>query len=120
MDNDPKPDPNCLFCKIVSGEVPASFVYRDDDVIVIDDIDPVAPQHRLVITTKHWPNAAWFAGSADPALVARFFNTGAQLGREQWEPGNRLVINSGPARGQTVDHVHMHVISGRQMNWPPG
>jgi len=120
MDRDPQPDPNCLFCKIVSGEVPASFVYRDDDVIVIDDINPVAPQHRLVITTKHWPNAAWFAGGADPAVVARFFSTGAQLGREQWEPGNRLVINTGPEGGQTVDHVHMHVISGRQMTWPPG
>ncbi|MDQ2991927.1 MAG: HIT domain-containing protein, partial [Candidatus Eremiobacteraeota bacterium] len=88
--------------------------------IVIDDIAPVAPQHRLVITTKHWPDAATFAGYADPAVVARFFSTGAQLGREQWARGNRLVINSGVAGGQTVDHMHMHVISGRQMNWPPG
>ena len=68
--------------KTFSGEIPASFVYRDADVIVIDDLHPVAPQHRLVITTKHWANAAEFAGFADPAVVARFFGTGAQLGRE--------------------------------------
>lgn len=120
MESDPRPDPDCLFCKIVAGEIPASVVYRDDDVLVIDDIQPVAPQHRLVMTTKHWPTAAAMAGYAPPAVVAKFFSTGAQLGREQWEAGNRLVINTGPEGGQTVGHVHMHVISGRQMDWPPG
>jgi len=60
------------------------------------------------------------AGYAPPEVVAKFFSTGAQLGREQWEPGSRLVVNSGEAGGQTVNHVHMHVISGRQMQWPPG
>jgi histidine triad (HIT) family protein len=120
VSDDPASDPNCIFCKIVSGEIPATFVYRDADVIVIEDVNSVAPQHRLVITTRHWTNAAEFAGFADPAVVARFFSTGAQLGREQREQGNRLVINSGAEGGQTVDHLHMHVISGRQMSWPPG
>ena len=114
-------DPNCLFCKIVAGEIEASaWVHRDDDLIVIKDIAPQAPFHLLVIPTNHYPDPARFAGEADPAVVAKVFSCAAQVGREQSANGFRIVVNQGTDGGQTVGHVHLHVLAGRQMNWPPG
>jgi len=113
-------DPDCIFCKIVSGDVPATFVHRDDDVIVITDITPQAPKHLLVFPAEHYPDPARFAGDADPALVAKVFSYAAQAGREQSANGFRLVVNQGVDGGQTVGHVHIHVLAGRKMNWPPG
>ncbi|MFN2527534.1 MAG: HIT domain-containing protein [Candidatus Baltobacteraceae bacterium] len=113
-------DPDCILCKIVAGEVPADFVHRDDDVIVIKDITPQAPEHLLVFPAGHYPDPAHFAGDADPALVAKVFSYAAQVGREQSANGFRLVVNQGVDGGQTVGHVHIHVLAGRRMNWPPG
>lgn len=114
-------DPNCLFCKIVAGEIEGvQWVHRDEDVVAIVDVSPQAPKHLLVITTEHYPDAATFAGSAPPSVIAKFFSIGAQLGREQSAAGFRLVVNQGVDGGQTVAHVHMHVLAGRHMNWPPG
>lgn len=111
---------NCLFCKIVAGEIPAHFVHRDDDIVVITDINPQAPHHLLVLTTKHFSNVSELAGFGSPDLMAKLFATAAQLGREQDADGFRLVVNTGPGAGQTVDHVHVHVLAGRPFTWPPG
>lgn len=117
----PQPVEDCIFCMMIAGKVEATqWVHRDDDVIVIKDIAPQAPKHLLVIPTLHYPNPASFFGEADPALVAKVFSTATQLGREQSDAGFRLVANQGVEGGQTVNHVHIHVLAGRQLNWPPG
>jgi histidine triad (HIT) family protein len=111
---------DCIFCKIVAGEIPAKEVLRDDDVLAIEDVNPVAPHHLLVLTTRHFANANELMDSGDAKLILKVFDTAAKLGREGSPGGFRLTVNSGVAGGQTVDHVHVHVIGGRQMTWPPG
>lgn len=113
-------DSDCLFCKIVRGEIPASVVRRDDDIVVIEDVNPQAPKHLLVMPVKHASNLPDFAASESPEVVAKFLRVVGQLGREHSTNGFRAVINTGPDGGQTVDHLHAHVLSGRQMHWPPG
>lgn len=111
---------DCIFCKIIAGEIPARFVHRDDDVVVIQDVNPQAPKHLLVMPVKHVPGLPEFVGFEPPDLVAKLFSVAGQLGREQSAAGFRAVINTGPEGGQTVDHLHIHVLAGRQMHWPPG
>lgn len=113
-------DPSCIFCKIVAGEIPAAFVHRDDDVVAITDVNPQAPKHLLVMPVKHVANYPEFVGFESPQLVAKLFTVAGQLGREQSAAGFRAVINTGPDGGQTVDHLHIHVLAGRGMHWPPG
>ncbi|HKU67670.1 MAG TPA: HIT domain-containing protein [Candidatus Baltobacteraceae bacterium] len=113
-------DSSCIFCKIIAGEIPGKFVHRDDEVVVIEDVNPQAPKHLLVMPVKHVPNLAAFVGFESPELIAKLFSVAGQLGREQSANGNRAVINTGPEGGQTVDHLHIHVLAGRQMHWPPG
>ena len=113
-------DSTCIFCKIAGGEIPAKFVHRDDDVVAIADVNPQAPQHVLVMPVRHVANLAEFAESAQPELVSKLFRVAARLGRELGENGSRAVINTGAEGGQTVDHLHVHVLAGRQMHWPPG
>jgi histidine triad (HIT) family protein len=112
-------DPNCLFCKIIRGEIAGKFVHRDDDVVVIEDVNPQAPKHLLVMPVKHVPNLPEF-GFESQELIAKVMSVAGQLGREQSESGFRAVINTGPDGGQTVDHLHVHVLAGRQFRWPPG
>jgi len=111
---------NCLFCKIVAGQIPAEAVHRDDDVIVIADVNPQAPKHLLVMPVKHFANLPELAGFGSQELLAKLFSVAAQVGREQDADGFRIVVNTGPAGGQTVDHIHIHVLAGRNMTWPPG
>lgn len=111
---------SCIFCKIIAGEIPAKFVHRDDDVVVIPDVNPQAPHHLLVMPVQHWPNLPELARSGPPELLGKLLGVAAQIGREQDERGFRIVANTGPAGGQTVDHVHIHVLAGRDMTWPPG
>jgi histidine triad (HIT) family protein len=113
-------DPNCLFCKIIRGEIPAKIVHRDDDIVAIEDVNPQAPKHLLVMPVKHVENLPQFVGFESPELIAKFLSVTGQLGREQSESGFRAVINTGPDGGQTVNHLHVHVLAGRQMHWPPG
>lgn len=113
-------DPNCLFCKIIRGEIPAKFVHRDDDVVAIQDVNPQAPEHLLVMPVKHVANLPQLAGFESPDLIAKVFTVAAELGRDRSETGFRAVINTGPDGGQTVDHMHVHVLAGRQFHWPPG
>lgn len=113
-------DSNCIFCKIVAGQIPAQVLYRGDGIIAIADVNPQAPTHLLVLPERHVPNVATLAEENDSALMARVFEAAARLGRERSGRGFRLVVNSGEEGGQTVDHLHVHVLAGRPMTWPPG
>lgn len=111
----------CLFCRIASGEIPSKPVYRDDGVLAIEDINPVAPVHLLVMPVGHHANVVDLAGAGVDSVVTKLVSVAAKLGRERGgNDGFRLVFNTGPFGGQTVDHVHIHVLAGRPMSWPPG
>jgi histidine triad (HIT) family protein len=111
---------NCIFCKIGRGEIPATVVDRDDDVIAIEDLIPQAPSHVLVMPVPHHGNVVEIARHA-PATLQRMMALASKLGAERGgDRGFRLVINTGDEGGQTVDHVHVHVLAGRPMRWPPG
>lgn len=113
-------DPSCIFCKIIAGEIPGTFVHRDDDVVVLEDVNPQAPKHLLVMPVKHVPNVTQFAANESPELVAKLLDVAGRVGAEQSASGFRAVVNTGPDGGQTVDHLHIHVLAGRPMHWPPG
>jgi histidine triad (HIT) family protein len=109
----------CIFCKIAAGEVPAKVVYRDDHVVAIEDLNPQAPTHLLVMPVEHFPSLVEASGNG--GLIAGLFSAAARLGREHGGSGGfRLVVNTGSDGGQTVGHVHVHVLAGRPMAWPPG
>lgn len=110
---------DCIFCKIARGEIPAKEVYRDDDVLAIEDVNPQAPVHLLVMPSQHHPNIAALSDRDDGKLVSRLFEVASRLGR-RYDEGFRLVINTGANGGQTVDHLHVHLLAGRAMTWPPG
>ncbi len=111
---------DCVFCKIGAGEIPAKIVYRDDDVIAIGDLNPQAPTHLLVMPIAHYATMVE-AASAGETLAGRLIAVATQLGHERGGArGFRLVVNTGPDGGQTVGHVHIHVLAGRHMTWPPG
>lgn len=113
-------DPDCLFCKIVAGEIPSDRVYEDDEVIAFRDINPRAPTHVLVIPRRHIPDARAL-GQADGPILARTFEVARQLADEAGlRDGYRIVTNVGPDAGQTVFHLHFHLLGGRSMTWPPG
>ena len=113
-------DANCPFCKIVAREIPAKEVLRDDHVVAFHDLNPQAPTHILVIPTRHADHLSDFVGQADGAEAARLLAAAAQIGREHGGDGYRVVMNEGPDGGQTVHHLHAHVLAGRRMTWPPG
>jgi len=113
-------DPDCLFCGIVAGEVPSDRVHEDDDVIAFRDIAPRAPTHVLVIPRRHIPDAHALTES-DGDLLAKLFTAVRQVAdAEGLENGYRVVTNIGPESGQTVFHLHLHLLGGRPMAWPPG
>ncbi len=111
---------DCLFCKIVAGSIPSKKVRDDDTLLAFHDIDPKAPTHILVIPKKHIASLAE-ANAGDAALLGRLLLATADIAREQGlSKGYRVVISTGPEAGQTVDHLHLHILGGRQMHWPPG
>lgn len=110
----------CLFCGIAAGDIPAEIVLRAGDVLAFRDINPQAPVHVLVIPVAHHADGGELA-AADPQLAGRLLQAAAQVAREQGlDDGYRVVLNTGPAAGQTVFHVHAHVLGGRTLSWPPG
>ena len=117
----PRRDPDCLFCKIVAGEIPATRVVEDELVVAIRDISPRAPTHVLVMPRDHIASAADLTDD-DAALVGRIFSTAAEIARSEGiaEGGYRVVTNIGAWGGQSVDHLHFHVMGGRTFSWPPG
>jgi histidine triad (HIT) family protein len=113
-------DPECLFCKIAAGDLPAEVVHQDDTVLAFRDLDPQAPTHVLVIPRSHYPNAAALA-AAEPGTAAHLFDAAGEIAAaEGLERGYRMVLNTGPDAHQTVFHVHLHLLGGRAMGWPPG
>lgn len=114
-------DPNCLFCRIARGEVPAEIVFDDDLVVAFRDINPKAPTHILLIPRQHMTSVADL-DEGDGPMLGRLFATAAQLARDAGiaDRGFRLFTNSGPGAGQSVDHLHFHLLGGRSMSWPPG
>ena len=109
----------CLFCRIASGEVPAKKLHEDDEVVAFWDISPQAPTHFLVIPKKHLSGPGAISAE-DEALIGKVVRIGAQLARENGAEHCRLVMNNGAEAGQTVFHLHLHVLGGRPMSWPPG
>jgi len=111
---------DCLFCKIIAGEIPATVVYRDERLLAIRDINPVAPTHVLLMPVRHVSSMAE-AEAGDSDLIGALHLAAAKIAQqENLSRGYRLVINTGPDGGQTVAHLHLHLIGGRAMHWPPG
>lgn len=108
----------CVFCKIVSGEIPASIIKSSDDYVAFRDLNPQAPTHILIIPKKHFST---LADVRNANLLGSLFQAGAEIAAElALENGFRLVVNTGPDGGQTVFHLHIHLLGGRRMHWPPG
>jgi histidine triad (HIT) family protein len=114
-------DPECLFCRIVAGEIPATVVREDEATVAFRDINPQAPTHVVVVPREHYADAGTMA-TADPALAGTVMAAAAEVAAGEGidADGYRLVFNTGAGAGQTVFHVHCHVLGGRTMTWPPG
>ena len=112
---------DCVFCKIIDGEIPSKIIYEDEDVIAFDDVDPQAPIHFLVIPKKHIKSLDELSES-DSSLIGKIFLTIKKIAREKGiaENGYRVVHNIGEDGGQSVAHMHFHVLGGRSLQWPPG
>lgn len=112
---------DCLFCRIARGELPAQVVHEGDDIIAFRDINPQAPTHILVIPRRHIASVNDLT-PGDAELVGRLYLVAGDLAGEEGirESGYRLVMNTGSAAGQTVDHIHLHLLGGRSLGWPPG
>jgi len=110
---------DCLFCKIIAGEIPSNKVYEDEQCFAFYDIAPQAPTHFLVIPKEHIPSVS-AVQVENSAVVAHIFEVIAKLAAEMGMESYRVVSNIGEQAGQTVFHLHFHVLSGRDMTWPPG
>ena len=114
-----EPQADCLFCKIVAGEVPATLVRETETTVAFRDINPQAPTHVLVIPKAHYQDAAALAAEA-PELAADVLRETREVAREEKLESYRTVFNTGAGAGQTVWHAHAHVLGGRGLHWPPG
>jgi histidine triad (HIT) family protein len=112
---------DCLFCKIIAGEIPSKKLYEDDEMLIFLDINPMAPVHFLVIPKKHISSLLELE-TADSNLLGRLFLKARELAKQQGceEKGGRFLINAKSDGGQTVDHLHIHFLGGRALTWPPG
>lgn len=111
---------NCLFCKIVNGDIPSSKVYEDDTVLAFNDVEPQAPKHILIIPKEHIKSAAEI-DETNSRYIAHIFEVAAKIAKEQgFDDGFRIVTNCGDCAGQSVKHLHFHMLSGRDFTWPPG
>ena len=113
-------DEDCLFCKIVSGDIPADVVHETDTTFAFRDLEPQAPTHVLVVPRSHHPDAAALADAEPGAASDLLSAAGAIAAQEGLGEGYRLVFNTGAQAHQTVFHAHLHVLGGRPMGWPPG
>jgi histidine triad (HIT) family protein len=112
---------DCLFCKIIAKEIPAKIIYEDENVLAFEDVNPQAPVHILFIPKKHISTTLDIQESEDP-LIGHLFRAAASIAKEKGvaERGFRLVMNTNPESGQSVYHIHLHLLGGRKMHWPPG
>lgn len=111
----------CIFCKIIRGEIPSKKVFEDDQLLVIEDVSPQAPLHLLLLPKKHVTNSLDMTADEDK-LVGYAFRKGGDIAREKGyaESGFRIVQNNGAGAGQSVFHIHFHLLAGRDLGWPPG
>lgn len=116
-----KTDENCLFCKIVKGDIPSTKVYEDEEVYAFRDIEPQAPQHIVIVPKEHIASANEIC-SENAAVVGAIFAAAAKIAAKEGfaEKGYRIVNNCGKDGGQTVGHLHFHLLAGRNLTWPPG
>lgn len=116
-----EPQADCLFCKIVAGDVPATVVRETETTVAFRDIHPQAPTHVLVIPRVHYPDAASLA-VAEPGIAADVLREAGEIAAQEKIDGTgyRVIFNTGAGAGQTVFHAHAHVLGGRGLNWPPG
>jgi len=114
-------DPDCIFCKIIEKKIQSKVIFEDDTVIAFEDVNPQAPIHTLVVPKKHIPEIHSIT-EADRELIGHLFLTATKIANEKEldTKGYRLVINNGAGAGQTVFHIHLHLLSGRGFHWPPG
>lgn len=112
---------DCMFCGIANGKIKANLIYHDDAVVAFKDIAPKAPTHVLIIPRKHIVSVSDIEDQDQP-LIGQIFQVAARLARDLGiaDSGYRVVVNSGPDAGQSVFHLHYHLLGGRQMSWPPG
>ena len=110
---------SCIFCKIVSGEIPSKFIYEGERVIAFEDLNPQAPIHILLVPKAHHENAAELS-EGDPAALVEIFKAAKQIANERALEGYRTLFNTGAAAGQSVFHAHLHLLGGRAFGWPPG
>jgi histidine triad (HIT) family protein len=113
-------DPSCVFCKIVRRDIPADEVLRDEYVVAFRDLEPVAPTHVLVVPTTHVAHLRDFAQLANAEASARLLAAAAEVGARFGQRGYRVVTNVGADAGQEINHLHLHVLAGRKLTWPPG
>jgi histidine triad (HIT) family protein len=110
----------CIFCRIAAGTLSARIVHQDERVVAFEDLNPQAPTHVLVIPREHIPRVLE-VGAEHGSVLGRIFEVAGKIARERHlEEGFRLVVNNGPRAGQTVYHLHFHLLGGRGMQWPPG
>ena len=112
-------DPTCIFCKIIEGDIPTEIVYRNENVVAFNDLNPQAPTHVLIIPTLHAENAAQVA-AISPTIIAAMHKAADEIAAERSLDGYRTVFNTGEAAGQSVFHAHLHLLGGRGLAWPPG
>ena len=114
-------DPHCLFCNIVSGDIPADVVYRNEHVLAFRDIQPAAPQHLLIIPLKHIASLNDLDGEDDTLIAGHIMQAAKVVAEEEGiaDSGYRLVFNTGPDSLQSVFHIHGHLMGGKRMGWPP-
>ena len=110
---------DCIFCKIANGDIPTNFVYSDENVVAFNDLNPQAPVHVLVIPRHHYTSSA---AVDDPSAWSSLLDSAVKIARKLGleENGYRMVINTGSDGGQTVPHLHLHLLAGRNLGWPPG
>lgn len=113
---------DCIFCKIIEGEIPSTLVYENEHVIAFKDINPEAPTHLLIVPRKHIPTTMDITEEDGKNIVPEIFSVIRHLAKEfdLEKDGFRIVNNCGSNGGQTVDHLHFHLLGGRQLKWPPG
>lgn len=111
-------DPNCLFCKIIAGQIPSEMVYKSQEIVAFKDIHPAAPVHIMVVPVKHIPSLAAMS-EKHSLIVGKMTAVASKIAKDMGiaQKGYRLVINSGPDAGQVIHHLHMHLLGGRELKW---
>jgi histidine triad (HIT) family protein len=112
-------DPDCIFCKIIEGVIPAEILYRNENVLAFNDLNPQAPTHILIIPTLHAKNVAEIS-TISPTIIAAMHRAADEIATEKGLTGYRSVFNTGADAGQSVFHAHLHLLGGRGLAWPPG